>query len=319
MNILKPIIEYKKNKMICNFDTHYKFSYAELLYVDISPEVLNLLGYTVEEIILTGLRPLIIKARLIAKDQMIDIDLKELDVAVQNRCKNFEKWEADYLIRRKDESIIWISDVTYPWYDQDNNLIGVIGCLRDITSRVKAETTYKEKLLKQAYTDPLTNLANRRCFFEHLDIEIKGNVRSVSILLIDLDYFKRINDQYGHYVGDQILQGVADKIRSCIRATDIAARLGGEEFGIYLPDTELVKAEEVAQRLRNLINESTFVLQEYNFAINCTVSIGVASTSSISSTTLMDLYKLADKRLYKAKATGRNQVSITDDYTCFIN
>ncbi|MFV9875153.1 MAG: diguanylate cyclase [Rickettsiales endosymbiont of Dermacentor nuttalli] len=306
--------------MIYNSDTHYKFSYAELKYVEISPQIVDLLGYTAEEVLLIGFTKLIIKARIISKDQIIDIEMQELCVAIQNKCKNLEKWEADYLVQRKDGGVIWISDIAYPWYDHNKNMIGVFGCLRDITSRVKAENAYKEKLLKQVYTDPLTSLANRRCFFEHLDSTITNNInRSVSILLLDLDYFKRINDQYGHYVGDQILQGVADKIRSCIRSTDIAARLGGEEFGIYLPDTELEKAREVAQRLRKVINDSTFILQEHNFTISCTVSVGVASTSSISSTTLTDLYKLADKRLYKAKATGRNQVSVEDDYTCVIN
>lgn len=306
--------------MLYNSDTHYKFSYTKLLYIDISPEISSLLGYTIEDLIVTGLTPFILKARLISMEQIIDIDLKELDLIIQNRCKDFGKWEADYLIRRKSGDTIWISDIAYPWCDQKNNVIGIVGCLRDITSRVRAENASKEILLKQAYTDPLTNLANRRCFFEYLDPTVKTlHSKNVSILLLDLDYFKRINDQYGHYVGDQILQGVADKIRSCIRSTDIAARLGGEEFGIYLPDTKLDKAQEVAQRLRNIINDSTFIIHEYNFIITCTVSIGVASTSAISSTTLIDLYKLADKRLYKAKATGRNQVSIEDDYPCLIN
>jgi diguanylate cyclase (GGDEF)-like protein len=183
--------------------------------------------------------------------------------------------------------------------------------LRDITDRVSAEETVKEELVRLAHTDSLTTLANRRAFFEKLEEEFKRINRTnseFSILLIDIDHFKKVNDSYGHDIGDALLKEVSKIIRSCLRETDLPARIGGEEFGIFLPDTPAKGAYFVAERICMRIAKHVFQFENLP-PIGCTVSIGLAASGMVSDRDTTKLYKLADTRLYIAKHTGRNQVS----------
>jgi diguanylate cyclase (GGDEF)-like protein/PAS domain S-box-containing protein len=294
----------------CGTDTIYSFNYNNMRYEYVSPSVIKLTGYSSEELKKNGLQPLILKAKVLSNNLDLFEHWSEID---SRRIINAgQKWQADYLLKSKDNRTIWVSDVAYPSFDQQGKIVGCVGCLRDVSDRIEAENVSKEELVKLAHTDTLTHLANRRKFFNFIENELKRiqrNKSDLSILLLDIDFFKKINDQYGHSVGDQILIEIAQKIKSCLRETDLAARLGGEEFGVFLPDTPINGAYWVAERICNLIAKQKFFIGEKMAPITCTVSIGIASTSTYKNVTAAQLYKEADARLYVAKNTGRNQVS----------
>ncbi|MDP5190928.1 GGDEF domain-containing protein, partial [Rheinheimera baltica] len=158
-----------------------------------------------------------------------------------------------------------------------------------------------------ALHDPLTNLYNRRAFSQlvHPSWELgKRNNNPMSIMLMDLDWFKRINDQFGHAVGDKVLEGVAKEIKSRIRDSDIPLRWGGEEFLIFLPNTNSVQAKQLAEDLRAKIEN----IKIDNIG-NVTMSIGVVSATP-DQIDLEQLVNLADEALYSAKEQGRNTVIV---------
>ena len=166
-----------------------------------------------------------------------------------------------------------------------------------------------EMLLELSNTDHLTGLFNRRYLMESLVREVQRNTRkggALSVMILDIDHFKRINDTYGHLQGDVVLQKVASQIQKSLRSYDIAARYGGEEFFLILPESNQKEAAAVADRLRQSIQEMT-----YNGALNgltVTDSFGVSSVLFDSDESIDDLIKRTDENLYRAKNSGRNRV-----------
>ena len=161
-----------------------------------------------------------------------------------------------------------------------------------------------------ALTDELTALYNKRYFKNRLEQEFKRHQRTASpfsVILIDLDFFKRINDQYGHPAGDEVLKSVSSTIMANCRENEIAARVGGEEISIIACDCDLNAASLLAERIRAAIEQSTSSWQSK--VIKITASFGVA-TASASSKNAWRIYQEADTALYKAKQTGRNKVCI---------
>jgi len=181
-----------------------------------------------------------------------------------------------------------------------------VGILHDISKRKAMEA----KLTMLATTDGLTGLHNRAYFNEHLGKEYKRARRyqscKLSLLIMDADYFKRVNDDYGHPAGDAVLIAIAKKARECAREYDVVARYGGEEFALILPETDAESAVMVAERLRESI-ESMQIAYE-GLVISKTVSIGVACLQDPELTDEDDLLVQADKALYQAKEEGRNRV-----------
>ena len=175
--------------------------------------------------------------------------------------------------------------------------------------------TYGE-ILKHATLDALTGFYNRRQLEERIKQEIASSLRQktpLCAIMTDIDFFKRVNDTYGHACGDLILKTVSKVMRSQLREYDVAGRYGGEEFAILLPFTKIKEAKMVAERLRHSIEETIIDLTEVNpdspdKNINVTISLGVYQFKS--SDAEEDLLKNADKALYEAKKTGRNKVVI---------
>ncbi len=166
----------------------------------------------------------------------------------------------------------------------------------------------KEMAEQQARTDPLTGLANRRSFFELGVYALETAKReglALTVIMIDLDRFKKINDQYGHAIGDRVLKAAAAVLMKSLRASDICARLGGEEFAILLCNTDLHGAVLVAEKIRILLSKITINTDDGQ--IKFTASFGVSQLAN-KSEQLNDLLKLADKRLYQAKNSGRDRV-----------
>lgn len=164
------------------------------------------------------------------------------------------------------------------------------------------------ELQRLAATDPLTGAANRRHFMERFHAEItraKRQSLSLSVLAMDLDYFKMINDRYGHPAGDHVLKTFVDGIRNELRPMDLVGRFGGEEFMVLLPDAANGAADCVAERLRRWVEQMPIAID--NKILRVTVSIGVAQFNQDGQTP-EELLKVADERLYRAKTQGRNRI-----------
>ena len=160
--------------------------------------------------------------------------------------------------------------------------------------------------------DPLTGLYNRRYFSTHgraLVEEAAGRGRALSLMVLDLDYFKKVNDTWGHDVGDEVLREVAQRLKQQVRRLDVICRIGGEEFVVLLPGADLRVAEQVAERLRRAIAEKPISVScdGQQQQLNMTTSIGLASYERLDDT-LESLLKRADEALYQAKQAGRNRV-----------
>jgi len=164
-------------------------------------------------------------------------------------------------------------------------------------------------LREQVITDPLTGLFNVRHFRSSLDIELERTQRTAmatSLMMIDLDYFKKVNDVWGHEVGNQVLKLTARLIKQVTRQLDIQCRYGGEEFVVILPSTNLLLASQVAERLRHKIEASEIMVGGQ--VLKVTASIGLSVRLSHEKGTSSDLIKDADSCLYEAKTSGRNQI-----------
>jgi len=198
-----------------------------------------------------------------------------------------------------------------------NETIGAVVQFKDISERKAYEEALKktnEKLEELARIDGLTQIANRRVFDETLQKEWQRMRRShlpIALLMIDIDFFKLFNDNYGHAQGDECLKQVANAIKSCVhRSHDLAARYGGEEFGFILPETNLEGATTVADSVLNAVRNCK-IPHEYSKVANIvTVSIGCFCMIPENKNEYSVLITEADQLLYKSKETGRNRVTI---------
>jgi len=163
-----------------------------------------------------------------------------------------------------------------------------------------------------AHTDPLTQVLNRRALTVRLASELERARRYdsvITLLMVDLDHFKLINDTYGHLVGDEVLKEVATMLHNEVRSVDIVARYGGEEFVVVLPETSLVGATTFAERVREMVETNPFAASQGE-PVKITASIGVSSYPSTTIHSVDDLFARADEALYRAKADGRNRVCL---------
>lgn len=181
----------------------------------------------------------------------------------------------------------------------------------DITDRKQAEEELKiakQKAEELAKKDDLTGLNNRRAFFElgHRAFnQAKRYNHPISIIMMDIDHFKHINDTHGHTIGDKVLQALAEPLKRVTRTIDIIGRMGGEEFAFILPETDLDAASNLAERLRREIEKIN--LNHNGYAISITASLGVV-TNNNENDNLESLITKADDALYVAKKKGRNQI-----------
>ncbi len=174
------------------------------------------------------------------------------------------------------------------------------------------------KGLQAAVTDPLTGLYNRRYAEAHLQRMVKHSEASsqpYAVVMIDLDHFKSINDRFGHAAGDMVLQELSGRLKSAMHDGDLVARIGGEEFLIALPDTDIAAAEMTGERLRKLISGTPFSIGKGRDPLTVTASVGIAVHSEAldsapDDTTLGHVFERADAALYTAKSAGRDAVSV---------
>jgi len=180
-----------------------------------------------------------------------------------------------------------------------------------LSKQTEALRDAQSKLKEQANRDPLTNMYNRRYFNDISKKIIALSIRNkepLSVIMIDIDKFKNINDTYGHHIGDEVIMLLANKIAELTRQSDVSARFGGEEFAILLPNTHDKNAIQFAQKIRMNIENTSYTNKE--ISIHFTVSIGVAEFNSEQDSLVGEALDRADQALYDAKENGRNKVSL---------
>lgn len=230
-----------------------------------------------------------------------------------------------------DNEIRYWNTMVIPMHDKEKNIYRVFGIAREFTELINArndleklnlglEKTIKirtseleeanKQLLDYAYEDPLTKIGNRRYFFEkaHKLIPLSKEIHeSISLIYIDLDYFKLTNDTYGHTFGDKVLVEFANILKTEARDSDIICRFGGEEFVLLLPSTTMQNAIDISKRIQEKVRNHAFLFK--NKKVEITSSMGIAQFEK-ENESLDSLIHRADKALYSAKNKGRNRISL---------
>ncbi|MCU7833745.1 MAG: sensor domain-containing diguanylate cyclase [gamma proteobacterium symbiont of Taylorina sp.] len=268
---------------------------ADGIYTYCSPQSKKILGYEQDELL--GKSPFDLMPEKEAKR------VKEIFISIVKQHAPIKVLENINLT--KDGRKVILETSGQPFFSSTGELQGYRGIDRDITQRKKVETELKY----MASHDALTELYNREVLDQRLSSDINRATRykhPLSVFMLDIDYFKNINDTYTHQAGDTILHNFAGIISNSIRKTDYAARYGGEEFVVILPETSLGKAQELAERLRTKIAEYSFSAGQGK-NLNITASIGIA-TFPEHAQCWEQLIHAADKAMYTAKKEGRNLV-----------
>ena len=236
-------------------------------------------------------------------------------------------WEGVYRQRKKSGEFYWVNATIIPFTDVWGRIVRYSAYYTDITQAISMREQFENErrireelaivnrdLVKDSNTDPLTRLFNRRAFDSFIEQAIKSakeRTQPISILMLDLDFFKKVNDNFGHAAGDEVLRESGRRWLSQIRSSDMLARIGGEEFCVVLPETTMAQAELVAQKIILATCENLFVFKAADGgskSFPVTVSVGVASADhfpeGFSTEGFMDV---ADSALYRAKHGGRNR------------
>jgi diguanylate cyclase (GGDEF)-like protein len=230
-------------------------------------------------------------------------DVKESGWSLQNDwCMKADKtsfW-ASYIISVPEMNVLPEQDGLTP----KSNRSAYVLLVRDINQYADSS----ERMMHATSCDDLTGLLNRRAFFDKAETEIdrwRRSKRPLSVMIIDADHFKSVNDRFGHDAGDSTLKSLAAAIKRGVRQLDITARIGGEEFAVLLPYTNIDDAKDLAERVRDYV--ANMVVEPAGLNIALTISVGVAQMDETMAG-VRDLVKVADKALYRAKHAGRNQV-----------
>jgi diguanylate cyclase (GGDEF)-like protein/PAS domain S-box-containing protein len=227
--------------------------------------------------------------------------------------------EADYRALTPDGDAVWIRDVVHVLRRPDGSVDSLVGFMFDITARKQAEDKIlqlQRELEVLSYRDSLTGVANRRMFDALYPVEwakARATGEPLSVLVVDIDYFKQYNDHYGHMQGDECLRKVAAALDAgASRTRDLCARLGGEEFVLLLPATDLDAARNMAERCRKLLAQKELAHARSGVGRLVTVSIGVGSIVPGFKDDPAVFLDRIDRRLYQAKSAGRDQVCDTE-------
>ncbi|HRW72625.1 sensor domain-containing diguanylate cyclase [Ottowia sp.] len=223
--------------------------------------------------------------------------------------------EADYRALTRDNGYVWIRDVVHVVRDDKGEVEALVGFMFDISERKKTEArllSLQKELEALSFKDGLTGAANRRMFDARLDQEWKNAARSgqpLSVILLDIDYFKQYNDFYGHIRADERLTQVAQTLMLATgRPGDLVARFGGEEFVLLLPETGAATAREIAECCQRMIGNMGIPHEKSPISPSLTVSMGVGTATPLAQTDAMDFMHSVDQLLYAAKQNGRNRI-----------
>lgn len=224
--------------------------------------------------------------------------------------------EADYRAMTIDGDYVWIRDVVHVVRTPEGEPEALIGFMFDISQRKQTEEKLLEmqkKLEEYSYQDGLTGVANRRMFDAALEsawLQARHSQQPLSLIMIDIDFFKQYNDHYGHLQGDEVLKRTAQILNGAgARAKDFFARFGGEEFALILPDTDATAAHKIAERCRNLMFKAQIPHEKSEVSQLLTISLGVSSMVPGSKDTLLAFVDRVDALMYQAKKAGRNRIA----------
>jgi diguanylate cyclase (GGDEF)-like protein len=271
----------------------------DLILLDIEMPGMN--GYEVCEYVKTN-----------PETQDIPVIFISISDQVLDKVKAFSVGGADYITKpfqieemlARVQTHLAVRDLTKQLAKRNQEL------QKEIAKRKK----YEQQLEEMARTDHLTKAHNRRSFFELAERELvhaKSSQQPISVVMMDIDRFKNVNDAHGHLIGDQVLINLVKLCQSKIREVDIFARMGGEEFAILMPNTTIEAAESAAERIRKVVFESFMATGRANVLI--TISLGVSNWGGSGDLDINRLLDKADKALYHSKEAGRNRVSTWEE------
>jgi len=218
-------------------------------------------------------------------------------------CRHF-KLQSAFSDTATDTCLLLMQDIS----EQENLIVSLRKQTDELQQRLATIEQLKNRIREQSIRDPLTNLYNRRFLNEFMERELalaRRNQKPLAVVMLDLDHFKQLNDQFGHQTGDMVIEMVAKHLLRQSRRTDVLFRYGGEEFLVILPNTNAVQAQHLAENWRVHVEQAQVFAKHQ--AINITLSAGV-SVYPEHGTTTFNLIQAADEALYQAKAAGRNQV-----------
>lgn len=271
----------------------------------VSPSVEYMRGYTAEEVMAAPVEAAVIPEQHAFVFSTIERELADFRAGKFSSDKQF----FDEIIQPcKDGSTIWTEVSNYYWLNEETGHVELHGVSRDISERRKAE----ERIRHMAHYDLLTDLPNRALFFEFFLQALalaKRNQTHIALMFVDLDNFKLINDHYGHDVGDRVLQETARRLKSAIRESDSAGRIGGDEFVILLNNiTDIAAAAKVAEKIRARLRQP-FAAAGQELSVSSSIGVAVYPEHGASKT---ELARNADMAMYQAKQQGRDQVRVFD-------
>ncbi|WP_160691908.1 PAS domain S-box protein [Clostridium sp. C2-6-12] len=286
INILSQAMEQSAVSIVMT-DLNGNIEYINNKFTEIT-------GYTKEEVI--GKNPRILKA---------DYDSRKDYINLWNNVLNGIEWQGQFKNKKKNGEYYWESANISPIFNSEGKIEKILAVKEDITESKRLENELK----LQARTDELTEISNRRFFVEAVEHELirtKGYSQEYAFLMLDIDHFKKINDNFGHAIGDMAIKKAAEVFKKTVREEDIIGRIGGEEFGILLVETDFQSAVKTAEKIRKNV-ESIELFDYKGNRIKLTISIGITKYTNERSS-LHELMVAADKALYKAKNEGRNRV-----------
>jgi two-component system, cell cycle response regulator len=240
-----------------------------------------------------------------------DCEIRINDHSVSRRHARIQPGaDGYYAVDLQSTNGTYVNDVPASMYKlKDGDYLRVGNCIYRFLIGGNVEAEYHEEIYRLTIMDALTETFNKRYFIEFLDREIARSARyqrSLSLIMIDIDRFKVVNDDLGHLGGDFTLREISARIKGSIRKEELFARYGGEEFAVVLPETPAEGAAILAERLIAVIGQTPFQFEDKPY--NVTVSAGIATTMGEQNITPMDLIRRADDKLYQAKREGRNRV-----------
>ncbi|MDP1926912.1 MAG: sensor domain-containing diguanylate cyclase [Thiobacillus sp.] len=281
----------------------WKIDWATMRFAYIGPQIESLLGWS--------------PASWVSAEEWATRMHPEDSAWVVDFCVSQSKagtdHEADYRALTKDGGYVWIRDVVHVVRNEAGEVESLVGFMFDISERKKTEEkllTLQKELEALSFKDGLTGVANRRMFDSILEVEwanARRNNQPLSLIMLDIDYFKQYNDHYGHVQGDQCLKRMGQVLTSAAtRSRDFVARFGGEEFVLVLPETDEESAAKIAERCRNLLFKEQIPHEKSLVSQILSVSLGVGTIVPAHTDESIAFIEEVDKRLYRAKQNGRN-------------
>ena len=283
----------------------WKIDWATMKFAYIGPQIEALLGWTTDSWV--SVEDWATRMHPEDRDYVVNFCVAQSQAGVDH--------EADYRALTKDNGYVWIRDVVHVVRNDKGEPEALIGFMFDITERKKTEEkllSLQKELEALSFKDGLTNIANRRRFDSSFELEwerARSERHPLSILLIDVDFFKQYNDLYGHTQGDKCLVDIAQTLSLALdRQRDLVARYGGEEFVVLLPDADAEMAWRVAERCQRLLQKKAIPHALSPHDKRVTVSIGAGTVAPDARVERAGFIKAVDQQLYAAKNNGRNRI-----------